>query len=677
MHKKDWNEKLMEVLLNESDDAFQFADLSGKLLYANRRAAENIGVELLDGRDLYVWHFEENFKGPDDWSEHVEHLRSEKLSRVRGKHRHQVTGEVRNVEVLARIVEVDGQEFVVASVRNIDLQIQEEHEKHAIMDMLEKTSELAVVGGWRLDLVTEEVSWTDQVYGIYNIERGTLIKLRTVYDSLEKESIERLKVAVDLCLEDGTTWDLELQIREAETGRLKWIRSQGNREVRDGKPSALYGIVQDVDRLKRLESENLRKQSILSALSHSIERLLQEKDFRKTLSASFSALGKATGVDRVYLFKANKSGTNVSSYSQVVEWNSGHSEPQIDNPELQGIPTDSMGDAHQVLIQGESWERIVRQIESTQAREILSSQKIKSILLLPVFVDVDNYYGFVGFDDCEEERSWSDDERSVLHSFCNSMGNAIRRQQNERVLEQQNKDLGRLMNVTASQNERLLNFAYITSHNIRSHAGNIQGLLKLHANESTQEERDLYFSLLNESATKLVSTINGLNEIVSKNITKELNLSKVSLKEAFEDALIAVNNEMRRLEVRLENGLRTEDQVAVFPAYLDSIILNLLTNAIKYRSPSRDLLIKVECHEAKGEYVELVFSDNGSGIDLDQYGRELFGMYKTFHNHPESSGLGLYLTKMQIEAMGGSIRAESEINRGTTFYVTLKRWETN
>lgn len=340
---------------------------------------------------------------------------------------------------------------------------------------------------------------------------------------------QALNQAAQRCLETGEDWDLELQIRDAASGEPKWIRSQGHLETVNGEPSALYGIVQDIDRLKKLERENIRKQTILTTLSHSIERLLEEKDYRMTLPASFKELGQAAEVDRVYLFKANRNGREVVSYSQLIEWSADSALPQIDNPELQDLPTGAMGDAHDVLGGGEPWERIIREIEHEDAREILASQGIKSVLLLPVFTDTNTYYGFVGFDDCINERKWSADERSVLWSFCSSLGAAIRRQRSERVLEQTNTDLSRLMDVTTSQNERLLNFAYITSHNIRSHAGNIQGLLNLYENEAGNNERELYFSLLKESAQKLVGTINGLNEIVSKNVSKELSLTEVFL----------------------------------------------------------------------------------------------------------------------------------------------------
>jgi signal transduction histidine kinase len=65
----------------------------------------------------------------------------------------------------------------------------------------------------------------------------------------------------------------------------------------------------------------------------------------------------------------------------------------------------------------------------------------------------------------------------------------------------------------------------------------------------------------------------------------------------------------------------------------------------------------------------LEISDNGRGIDLNQYGDKMFGMYKTFHSNPDAKGIGLFITKNQVETMGGSISVTSTVNIGTTFKI--------
>jgi sensor histidine kinase regulating citrate/malate metabolism len=96
--------------------------------------------------------------------------------------------------------------------------------------------------------------------------------------------------------------------------------------------------------------------------------------------------------------------------------------------------------------------------------------------------------------------------------------------------------------------------------------------------------------------------------------------------------------------------------------------LNFTTNAIKYSHPDRIPEIYYDLEKENDKFV-LKIKDNGLGIDLDRHGEKLFGMYKTFHNNPDARGIGLFITKNQIESMGGKVEVESKKNIGTTFKI--------
>jgi signal transduction histidine kinase len=104
------------------------------------------------------------------------------------------------------------------------------------------------------------------------------------------------------------------------------------------------------------------------------------------------------------------------------------------------------------------------------------------------------------------------------------------------------------------------------------------------------------------------------------------------------------------------------------PTYIDSILRNFITNAVKYRSLDRNPIVQLSAKSENG-YTILSITDNGLGIDLKKYGAKLFGMYKTFHDRKDARGIGLYITKNQIEAMNGKVTATSEIGKGTTFKI--------
>jgi signal transduction histidine kinase len=113
------------------------------------------------------------------------------------------------------------------------------------------------------------------------------------------------------------------------------------------------------------------------------------------------------------------------------------------------------------------------------------------------------------------------------------------------------------------------------------------------------------------------------------------------------------------------------NEITYISEYLESILLNLITNAIRYRQKGRKPVIFIQTYQENGSNF-LEVSDNGMGIDLDQYGDKMFGMYKTFHRHPEAKGIGLFITKNQVEAMGGNISVTSTVNIGTTFKIKFR-----
>ena len=104
---------------------------------------------------------------------------------------------------------------------------------------------------------------------------------------------------------------------------------------------------------------------------------------------------------------------------------------------------------------------------------------------------------------------------------------------------------------------------------------------------------------------------------------------------------------------------------------MDSILLNLFTNAIKYQDQTRQLKLKISAKREDG-YVVLNFKDNGLGIDMERHKDKIFGMYKTFHKHKDAKGIGLFITKNQVEAMEGKISLQSKVGKGSTFTVHLK-----
>ncbi|MEA5426308.1 PAS domain S-box protein [Arcicella lustrica] len=241
------------------------------------------------------------------------------------------------------------------------------------------------------------------------------------------------------------------------------------------------------------------------------------------------------------------------------------------------------------------------------------------------------------------------------------------------ITQQKNaeQEIKALLDVTKDQNERLKNFAHIVSHNLRSHSGNISMMMDILLEENPELSENEYLNLLKSASKNLGETIAHLNEVVLMNTAVIDNLKGVSLYNAIQNAIQNVSALARESKVAIENNINTDEKVLAIPAYLDSIMLNFLTNAIKYSSDERDSYIKLSTVIEK-DYLILKIEDNGLGIDLKRHGTKLFGLYKTFHYHKDARGVGLFITKNQIEAMGGKVEVSSEVDKGTTFSIYLK-----
>jgi PAS domain S-box-containing protein len=230
-----------------------------------------------------------------------------------------------------------------------------------------------------------------------------------------------------------------------------------------------------------------------------------------------------------------------------------------------------------------------------------------------------------------------------------------------------------LLSITAKQNFKLKNFAYIVSHNIRSHSANISGIIRELKDIKDENERKYFLKLLEAGADKLNETIYNLNEIISINENAGREFDIKYLKGEVDKTFDILSNLIIKNKIKIKNNVNKNIKVKVIIPYLESVLLNMISNAVKYRSEKNPEIIVSAV--AESSFIKVSFIDNGLGIDLNKYGDKLYGMYKTFHNHKDSRGLGLFITKAQIEAMGGKIEVESEPGKGTTFNVYLLKHE--
>lgn len=234
------------------------------------------------------------------------------------------------------------------------------------------------------------------------------------------------------------------------------------------------------------------------------------------------------------------------------------------------------------------------------------------------------------------------------------------------------KEMKRITDDLYKHNRELHEFGYIVSHNLRSPVANIMGIATLLEIEKDDPETVAYCTTnLKHAISRLDEVILDLSKILNATDSSvELDKERIDLSETIFNINTDLADKISRNNARIEMTPGTFF-IQSHKAYLYSIFLNLITNAIKYRSET-DPVIAVDI-SFEDTMIRIVFSDNGRGIDLERHEVELFKPYKRFHADVEGKGLGLFLVKSHIDVLGGEISVSSKPGAGTTFTIMLPR----
>jgi len=239
----------------------------------------------------------------------------------------------------------------------------------------------------------------------------------------------------------------------------------------------------------------------------------------------------------------------------------------------------------------------------------------------------------------------------------------------EKIVDTRTDELKLVIENLSKQNQDLEQFSYIISHNLRAPVARILGLVSIFdRSEIHIPLNQEIFNYLEKATFSLDEVIKDLTQIISirKNLTsiKE----KVNIKNELDIVLSYFTEQIEEHDIEIIYHFQIES-INSIKSYLQSILFNFVSNAIKYKSNKRPLVIKISS-QTVDNFVCLSIKDNGIGMNLtnvDSY--KIFGLYQRMHDHVEGKGLGLYLVKTQVEFLNGEIEVESKLDVGTTFKV--------
>lgn len=485
-------------------------------------------------------------------------------------------------------------------------------------ELIKKSEPYTLMGNWDVDLVNNTIFWSDETKEIHEVPLNYNCNLDTAFDFFKDEvSVEKLKTSFQKAITKNERYDLHLNLTTAK-GNTKQVRTVGIPVFENGKCIRIYGVLEDITHL---------------IFNQNIER--KQKDFfEKTFNESSVSMG-ISNLDGKFL-KVNSSFCKMLGYTETEMLTKTFKD--ITHPNDLAMSNKSHTQFKEGKITNYNIEKRYLHKNGSTVYGLLSASMIKP------------------------------DDNTPAH-FIVQITNISSRYKAEKKVKS-------LLDVTADQNRRLLNFAHIVSHNLRSHSGNLTMLLDLIKDQHPEIFENEMMSYLQFAVGELKETITHLNEVVSVHTNSKEKAEKLKLREHIDKTLNVLSATVLDTKCKIINTVREDIEIEYVQAYLESVLLNLISNAIKYRSPDRDPILKIYTKKIKG-YKLLYIEDNGVGIDLEQHGDKLFGMYKTFHGNEDAKGIGLFLTKNQIEAMQGKIEVESTVNKGTTFIVYFKLDEPN
>lgn len=483
--------------------------------------------------------------------------------------------------------------------------------------LLEDAQEVARTGGWEIDLTTNKVLWTKMVNIIH--EQPLDYVPKTYEECFEhfKAGKYRDKVyaAANSAINEGIPWDEEVKMITGK-GQEIWIRTQGQAEFLNGKCVRIFGVCQDInqfklDQLKYRESAEQLKRAITASNVGTWEYHLNNG---RTIwdDICFTLHGVDKNHIKQSLYRCWKDSVHPEDLKRIKE--------EV-NLYYQGFG-----------------------LKTIEYRVILPDHTIRNIKATVTFI--------------------TNPESAVYKAI-----GIVQDVTKEKLAE---KKLKEFANITGEQNNSLTNFAHMVSHDLRAHSTNLSVLTSLLSDEKNEEEKKQILEMLRSATNSLNSTVVNLNEVVQSNNTEiKDKLTPVNLLEAITTVQNNIGTQFQEKKAICIMDVLSDQMVTVVPAYLDSILLNLFTNSLKYCSSSRLPVIHISATPTEHS-LELTFVDNGKGIDLQKFGTTIFGMNKTFHRNKDARGVGLYITRNQIEAMGGTITVSSKVNIGTTFVINFK-----
>jgi len=533
-----------------------------------------------------------------------------------------------------------------------------DHKLINMTKLLFESQKIAKLGSWEFNMETKEYHWTDETYR----QLGLTPQRKKPSDKIFKqfvspEDYQRLANAMNRTKNQGVISDETVKVT-LETGLEKYIKIRYFAEQVKGKLVRVYGSSQDIT--DAVSTEQREKSIIQSLLELSRFSNLLQYDFEHFIKYLLKQATQTLDVTTSIFWIYNKE-------TQTLQYFKSFRSPEGElkmSSELQ-------------LSEFPAYEKAIKENRTVPNSDLEKHESTKSIYeqffskhgivsLLDAKVEMDGQLvGLFSIGD-KTSKNWTFSDQRYVGSLTDIIATAYSTSQNKQL----EREKGELINKLFKKNQNLEELAYVVSHNMRGPLTQIIGLSQLYNDPQSKGLESEIVQRIKESSFELDAVIKDLSEILKQQEDATELIEELPFKSLTEEVLKQVKSEFEDVDSKIQLSARPGLIIYGKKSQIQNIIYTLLSNSFKYRKKETLLEINVTARKRQNKII-LSFADNGLGIDLKKYEMKVFRMYQRFHPEIEGTGIGLFIVKNQIEAMGGSIEVSSSPMDGTIFTIEL------